>query len=104
MNKDWNSSTSDSGGKPMEIKRRKVVIDSENCPHTSAFDMCLLCGTSDNTLMDCTYENCPVKYITRPDPAEVERLVDVLIRIAKSWSTDEELNKAHSDLLKAIQS
>jgi len=42
--------------------------------------------------------------LTRPDPAEVERLVDVLIRIAKSWSTDEDLNKARADLLKAIQS
>ena len=80
MNKDWNSSTSDYEGKPMEIKRWKVVIDSENCPHTSAINMCLLYETdinlSNEHLMDCTYENCPAKHITRPDPAEVERLAE----------------------------
>ena len=56
----------------MDVKRWKVVIDSGNCPYTSAFDMCLLCGTSDNTLMDCTHENCPVKHIPRPDPADID--------------------------------
>ena len=66
----------------MDVKRWKVVIDSENCPHTSSINMCMLYETdinlSNEHLMDCTHENCPVKHIPRPDPAEAKRYENLI--------------------------
>ena len=70
----------------MDVKRWKVVIDSEDCPHTSSIEMCMLYETdinlSNEHLMDCTHENCPVKHLlTRPDPMSKEDAE----RLVRSW-------------------
>jgi hypothetical protein len=65
--------------------------------------------------MDCTHENCPVKYIHRPDPAEVVRLVDLIIQLSGSmvwfnarmmqkdyYQTSDDLKQARADLLKLV--
>jgi hypothetical protein len=94
----------------MDVKRWKVVIGSDDCPHTSSINMCLLYETdinlSNEHLMDCTHENCPAK-LTRPDPAEVERainhLIDRVIRYG-DLPVSHEIDKARSDLLKLVGS
>ena len=100
----------------MDVKSWKVVIGSEGCPWTSSINMCLLYETSidlsNEHLMDCTHENCPVKHIPRPDPAEVERAIDKLlqahfimgarIRWPMPTKEREDYDKARADLLKLV--
>jgi len=66
MNKDWNSSTSDYGGKPMDVKRYRL---------SDLMTMAQF-GYEEYVLYD------DIKHLlTRPDPAEVERLVDEYVEL-----------------------
>ena len=110
MNKDWNSSTSDYGGKQMDVKGWNIVAASNKCiKRMEMVDITTggkrhLCMESD--LCDCIEANCPIK-IPRPDPAEVERMVDALIQSVIGYSEDgnsnePHINKARADLLKLV--
>ena len=116
MNKDWNSSTSDYGGKQMDVKGWNIVAASNKCiKRMEMVDITTggkrhLCMESD--LCDCIEANCPIK-IPRPDPAEVERLVDKVINLAGDLAVTslnnprhhviyEKFDKARSELLKLV--
>ena len=68
----------------MDVKGWSIGADSNKCiKRMEMTDIATgskryLCMESD--LCDCTEDNCSIKF-TRPDPAEVERLVDNVIRL-----------------------
>ena len=66
MNKDWNSSTSDYEGKTMDVKRYRL---------SDLMTMAQF-GYEEYVLYDDIK-----RLLTRPDPAEVERLVDEYVEL-----------------------
>ena len=98
-------------------KKWKVVIKAESCPYISTHNICMVCEAKR---AQCNHENCPSKHITRPDPAEVEMIVDDCLRryslahLALEDAVEENLyqediaecnermDKARADLLKLV--
>ena len=88
----------------------KIESDSDHCLYYRAIANKPWCAKTDKR---CTKANCPIKHLlTRPDPAEVERLVDELIwqakRCGSAYTRNAEdrlefnVEQARSDLLKLV--